>query len=67
MTNAIVRRILAVVFAFLMLAASFWPYMIPYTVTVWDAAALPQSLELLFWGGDLVVFPVALIYTGAVF
>jgi cytochrome bd-type quinol oxidase subunit 2 len=36
--------------------------MIPYTLTVWDAAAPPQSLELLFWGGDLVVFPVVLIY-----
>jgi cytochrome d ubiquinol oxidase subunit II len=67
MTNVIVRRILAGVFAFLMLAASFWPYMIPYTVTVWDGAAPPQSLELIFWGSDLVVFPVVLIYSGAVF
>ena len=52
---------------FLMLAASFWPYMIPSTVTVWDAAAPPQSLEFLFWRGGLVVFPVVLVYTGAVF
>jgi cytochrome bd ubiquinol oxidase subunit II len=59
--------VLAVAFSFLTLAASFWPYMIPYTVTVQDAAAPPQSLEFLFWGGGLVVFPVVLIYTGAVF
>jgi cytochrome bd ubiquinol oxidase subunit II len=45
--------VVAVVFAFLTLAASFWPYMIPHTVTVQDAAAPPQSLEFLFWGGAL--------------
>ena len=59
--------VVAVTFSFLTLAASFWPYMIPYTVTVQDAAAPPQSLKFLFWGGGLVVFPVVLIYTGAVF
>ena len=26
-----------------------------------------QSLEFLFWGGYLVVFPVVMIYSGAVF
>jgi cytochrome d ubiquinol oxidase subunit II len=59
-----VMAVLAVAFSF---AASFWPYMIPYTVTVQDAAAPRQSMEFLFWGGGLVVFPVVLIYTGAVF
>lgn len=58
---------LAVMFAFLTLAASFWPYMVPYTVTLHDAAAPRQSLAFLFWGCGLVVFPVVLIYTGAVF
>jgi cytochrome bd ubiquinol oxidase subunit II len=58
---------LAVALSFLTLAASFWPYMIPYTVTVADAAAPQQSLAFLFWGGGLVVFPAVLIYTGAVF
>ena len=59
--------VLAIALSFLTLAASFWPYMIPYTVTVEDAAAPPQSLEFFFWGGGLVVFPVVLIYTAAVF
>lgn len=58
---------LAVIVAFLTLAASFWPYMIPYTVTVQDAASPPESLAFLFWGGGLVVFPVILIYTASVF
>jgi hypothetical protein len=35
-------------------------------VTVWDGSAA-AVLEFLFWGGGLVVFPVVLIYTGAVF
>jgi len=30
-------------------------------------AAPLQSLQFLLWGGGLVVFPVVLIYTGAVF
>jgi cytochrome bd ubiquinol oxidase subunit II len=36
--------------------------MIPYTVTVWDAAAPPELLEFLFWGGGLVIVPILLIY-----
>ena len=59
--------VLSVVFSFLTLVASFWPYMIPYTVTVEDAASPPQSLAFFFWGGGLVVFPIILIYTAAVF
>jgi hypothetical protein len=39
MTNVIVLRILAGVFAIL-IAASFSPHMIRYTVRVWDAAPL---------------------------
>jgi cytochrome d ubiquinol oxidase subunit II len=66
-TVPFLSAVLVVIFAFLTLAASFWPYMIPYTVTVHDAAAPRQSLAFLFWGGGLVVFPVVLIYTGAVF
>ena len=60
-------RTTTVAFSFLTLAASFWPYMIPYTVAVEDAAAPPQSLEFFFWGAGLVVFPIVLIYTAAVF
>ena len=36
--------------AYLTLVGSFWPYMIPFSVTVWDAAAPPQSLAFLFYG-----------------
>jgi cytochrome d ubiquinol oxidase subunit II len=56
-----------ITFAFLMLGASFWPYMVPYTVTVEQAAAPPQSLEFFFWGAGVFVLPVVLIYTGVVY
>jgi cytochrome d ubiquinol oxidase subunit II len=53
--------------AYLTLVGSFWPYMIPFSVTIWDAAAPPQSLSFLFYGAGLVVFPVVLIYTVTVY
>jgi len=48
--------------AFLTLAISFWPYMIPFSITLAQAAAPPASLNFMFWGG-VVVFPMMLIYT----
>ncbi|MEZ5863897.1 MAG: cytochrome d ubiquinol oxidase subunit II [Geminicoccaceae bacterium] len=53
--------------AFASLAGSFWPWMIPYSVTVLDAAAPLQSLTFLFYGAGLVVFPVVLAYTIGVY
>jgi cytochrome bd ubiquinol oxidase subunit II len=48
--------------AFGTLALSFWPYMIPFVITVDEAAAPPSSLMFMFWGGVLV-FPMMLLYT----
>ena len=53
--------------AFLTLAGSFWPYMIPFSVTIQEAAAPPQSLSFMFYGAGLFVFPVVLIYTVSVY
>jgi cytochrome d ubiquinol oxidase subunit II len=52
--------------ALLSLAVLFWPYMIPYQVTVADAAAPDASLEFLFWGA-IVVLPVIAIFTIGVY
>lgn len=53
--------------AFGTLAISFWPYMIPFSITL-DAAAAPHaSLAFMFWGAGLVVFPLMLIYTATNF
>ncbi|MFO1154665.1 MAG: cytochrome d ubiquinol oxidase subunit II [Rhodospirillales bacterium] len=49
--------------AYATMAISFWPYMIPFSVTIADAAAPTASLEFLFWGAGVVIFPVVLIYT----
>ena len=49
--------------AFGTLAISFWPYMIPFTITVEDAAAPHSSLAFMFWGEGLFVFPLLLVYT----
>ncbi|HTV31182.1 MAG TPA: cytochrome d ubiquinol oxidase subunit II [Xanthobacteraceae bacterium] len=49
--------------AFSTLAISFWPYMIPFAITVEQAAAPHSSLAFMFWFAGIVVFPLMLIYT----
>ena len=49
--------------AFGTLAISFWPYIIPFTLTISDAAAPESSLAFMFWGEGLFVFPLLLLYT----
>ena len=53
--------------AFATLAAMFWPYMIPYSITVGNAAAPEESLSFLFWGAGLVALPVVVIYTCVIY
>jgi cytochrome d ubiquinol oxidase subunit II len=53
--------------AFLALAGSFWPYLIPYTVTLEAAAAPVQTLEFLFYGAGIIAFPLVLVYTGVIY
>jgi cytochrome bd ubiquinol oxidase subunit II len=72
--DARVRRdklpfVLTIVFffaSFLALAVMFWPFMIPYTITVASAAAPDQSLRFLFYAG-VVVLPVILAYSVGVY
>src|SRR5215475_6743811 len=54
--------VLFFVAAFLSLAVMFWPYLIPYSVTLAGAAAPDASLKFLFYGG-IVVLPVIAVYT----
>jgi cytochrome d ubiquinol oxidase subunit II len=55
--------VLIFVAAFGTLAISFWPYMIPFTITIEDASAPHSSLAFMFWGEGLFVFPLMLVYT----
>ncbi|MGA7814423.1 cytochrome d ubiquinol oxidase subunit II [Caballeronia sp.] len=49
--------------AYAMLAISFWPYMVPFSLTLTQAAGPHASLAFMFWGEGLFVYPVMLIYT----
>jgi cytochrome bd ubiquinol oxidase subunit II len=51
------------VMAFCTLALSFWPYMIPFAITIDQAAGPPSSLAFMFWGAGLFVFPLMVLYT----
>ncbi|MBB4183880.1 cytochrome d ubiquinol oxidase subunit II [Sinorhizobium terangae] len=42
---------------------SFYPYMVPPSLTIWEAAAPPESLAFLL-AGALVLVPIVLAYTG---
>ena len=55
----------AVIFAaaFGTLAISFWPYMIPFAITIEEAAAPHSSLAFMFWFAGIIVFPLMLLYT----
>jgi cytochrome d ubiquinol oxidase subunit II len=49
--------------AFGTFAITFWPYMIPFSITVDQAAAPHTSLAFMFWGEGLFVLPLMLGYT----
>jgi cytochrome d ubiquinol oxidase subunit II len=53
--------------AFGTLAISFWPYMVPFSITIDQAAAPHSSLAFMFWGEGLFVFPLLLLYTAISF
>jgi cytochrome bd ubiquinol oxidase subunit II len=50
------------VLAFYGLAYSFFPYIVPDRLTVWQAAAAPESLMIIFVGA-LVVLPIIVAYS----
>jgi cytochrome d ubiquinol oxidase subunit II len=37
--------------------------MIPFSITVAEAAAPHSSLAFMFWGEGIIVFPLMLVYT----
>ena len=55
--------VLLFICAYAMLAISFWPYMVPFSLTVAGAASPHASLAFMFWGEGLFVYPLMLIYT----
>jgi cytochrome d ubiquinol oxidase subunit II len=53
--------------ALLSLAVMFWPHMIPYTITVGNAAALKSRSPSCSGGAGVFVFPVIAIYSAVVY
>ena len=53
--------------AFATLVASFLPYMVPFSLTISEAAAPASSLSFIFWGAGIVVLPLMLLYTVIVY
>jgi cytochrome d ubiquinol oxidase subunit II len=47
--------------AFGTLAVSFYPYIVPFSITIQEAAAPHQSLAFLFWGAGVFVLPITLV------
>jgi cytochrome d ubiquinol oxidase subunit II len=50
------------VLAFQGLAFSFYPYVVPGSVTIWEAASAPESLGVILVG-SVFVLPMILAYT----
>ncbi len=53
--------------AFGTLAASFLPFMVPFSITVDQAASPLSSLVFMFWGAGVFVLPLTLAYTAVVY
>jgi cytochrome d ubiquinol oxidase subunit II len=49
--------------AYLGLAISLWPHIVPPAITLWDAAASPASMRFVL-AGLVILVPVILAYTG---
>ncbi len=48
--------------SFIGLAFSFFPYVVPGQLTIWEAASAPESLSFILVGA-LIVVPIILLYT----
>ena len=44
------------------LGVSIWPYIVPRSITIWQAAAPENSLEFMLFGVSVLV-PIILAYT----
>ena len=57
-----VAAVIIFALCFFGLAFSFFPYIVPGKLTIWQSAAAPESLSFILWGAIIVV-PVIISYT----
>lgn len=50
------------ILAYIGFCISDWPYIVPHTITIWDAASPPSSLKFILVG-TIILLPVLLGYT----
>ncbi len=53
--------------AYATIVVSLLPYIVPFSLTIDDAAAPHSSLAFLFWGAGIVILPLTLAYTCVVY
>jgi cytochrome d ubiquinol oxidase subunit II len=58
-----IATILMFLMSYIGLAISFWPMIVPYQISIWDAAASPKSQAFLLVG-TLLLLPIILTYSG---
>jgi cytochrome bd ubiquinol oxidase subunit II len=59
-----VVALVLILLGYIGLLVSIWPYAIPNTVTIWEAAA-PRSSQIFTLVGAAVIIPIILVYTTA--
>ncbi|WP_211355843.1 cytochrome d ubiquinol oxidase subunit II [Colwellia echini] len=57
-----VNAVVIFMFCFFGFAFSFFPYIVPGKLTIWESASAPESLSFILWGAIIVV-PVIISYT----
>ena len=62
-TRPFIASLALFVIAYAGIGISFYPYIVPTSVTIWDAAAPDESLAFLLVGAVILV-PLILAYTG---
>jgi len=62
--TAFVLTLLLVLLGYIGLLVSVWPYAIPFTITLTDAAA-PRSSQIFTLVGTVIIVPIILVYTTA--
>ena len=58
-----ILSILIFCFGFVGFGITLWPWAVPRKLTIWEAAAAPQSLSLMLVG-VVIILPIILTYTG---
>ena len=62
--TAFVLTLLLILLGYIGLLVSVWPYAIPFTITLADAAA-PRSSQMFTLVGAVIIVPIILVYTTA--